>query len=386
MHRNDGAPRDGAGPSIVVIGGYGAVGGATATALGTWFPGRVVAAGRDPAKAADLAASTGGAVRAARVDAGDPAQVERLLDDAAVVVMCVERANAAVARACLGRGVHYVDITASTPLIRAITALDPLARRTGATAVLSVGVAPGLTNLLARHCAERLPSAETVDVSLLLGMGGDHGPDSVRWIVEQLTAPDRPRGPAGRRARVRLGEREVRTVHPFPFSDQYEISEALGVPATTRICFDSALVTSALFGLRTVRFFDLARRLRAEPLLVSALTRVHLGSDRFVVHVAASDAGGGDAGRGDAERGDAGRGTVSSTVTGRDTCRATAVVTAQVARLLLTEPAPPGVVHIDRLLPAGPFLDELERHRMTVTHHDHHDHHAVRRPCRDSAG
>ncbi|MGI5272418.1 saccharopine dehydrogenase family protein [Nonomuraea sp. CA-218870] len=355
MHRSDGA--HGTGTSIVVIGGYGAVGGPTATALGTWFPGRVVAAGRDPAKAADLTASTGGAVRAARVDVRDPVEVDRLLDDAAVVVMCVERANAAVARACLSRGVHYVDITASARLIRAITALDPLALRTGATAVLSVGVAPGLTNLLARHCAERLPSAEAVDISLLLGMGGDHGPDSVRWIVEQLTAPDRPRGPAGRRARVRLGERELRTVHPFPFSDQYVISETLRVPATTRICFDSAFVTSALFGLRAARFFDLAHRLRAEPLLVSALTRVHLGSDRFVVHVAASGAVGE---------------TVSSTVTGRDTCQATAVVTAEVARLLFTEPAPPGVVHLDRLLPAGPFLDELARHRMTVAHHDHH--------------
>ncbi|WP_440072523.1 saccharopine dehydrogenase family protein [Streptosporangium sp. OZ121] len=342
----------GAGKSIVVIGGYGAVGGATARQLGLWFPGRTVAAGRDPTKARALARSTGAAVRAEGVDVGDPADVDRLLDEAAVVVMCVERANAALAEACLRRGVHYVDVSASTSVIREIESLDKLAVRNRATAVLSVGVAPGLTNLLARHCLERLPSGNRVDISLLLGQGGDHGADSVRWIVAGLTRPD-GRRPGARRARVRLPGWGTRTVHPFPFSDQQTIGESSRITATTRICFDSALVTSVLFGLAAIGFFTLVGRLRAESPLASALSRWHRGSDRFVVHVRASDAGGN---------------AVSSTVTGRDSCQITGAVAALVARDLFTTSLPAGVLHIDALQPSRPLLEELREHLTTVDH------------------
>ncbi|WP_062348365.1 saccharopine dehydrogenase family protein [Herbidospora yilanensis] len=339
---------------IVVIGGYGAVGGAVARQLGAWFPGRTVAAGRDRAKAEALARSTGHTVEGARIDVGDPADVDRILDGAAVVVMCVERANADLARACLSRGVHYVDVTASTPVIRAVASLDALARRHGATAVLSVGVAPGLTNLLARHCVDRLPSAEMVDISLLLGQGGDHGVDSVRWIVENLVRPGGGRRSDARPLRVTFPGRGHRTVHPFPFSDQDVISTSSSVRATTRICLDSPFVTSALFGLRAAGFFEAARRLGAESAFISAFSRLRLGSDRFVVHVTASDAAGN---------------AVSSTVAGRDVCRATGLVTAHVARLLVTAPGPPGVLHIDRLRPATAFLDEFRTYPLTVEHH-----------------
>ncbi|MEU8251945.1 saccharopine dehydrogenase NADP-binding domain-containing protein [Nonomuraea sp. NPDC048916] len=338
---------------IVVVGGYGAVGRVTAKTLGEWFPGQVVVAGRDLSRAERVARSSEGALKAMRVDVNDLQDVERMVYGAAIVVMCVERGNEAVARTCLSQGVHYVDISASAPVLESIERLDALAVSRAATAVLSVGVAPGLTNVLARRCVERLPSAERVDINLFLGMGGDHGVDSVRWIVEHLTEPgDRHRSDV-KHARVRLPEVGLRTVYPFPFSDQYTVSDVLGVRATTRICFDSALTTSAIFALRAMGFFPLMRRLRAAPLLTSLLSRLHFGSDRFVVHALASDAEGM---------------VVSSTAVGRETCDATGIVAAYVARVLYTGTAPGGVLHIDQLVSADLFLDELERHWITVHH------------------
>ncbi|GGO64767.1 saccharopine dehydrogenase family protein [Nonomuraea cavernae] len=339
------------GTNIVILGGYGAVGRAAASTLGQWFPGRVVVAGRDPTRGAGLART--GAVQVVRADVNDPADVDRLLLDAAVVVMCVERANARVARACLERGVHYVDVSASLPVLESIAALDGLAARHGATAVLSVGVAPGLTNLLARHCVDRLPSARAVDLSLMLGLGGEHGADSVDWVVRHLAEPAARGRHRARTARVRLGDAGTRIVHPFPFSDQFTIAESLKVRATTRICFDSRLVTSAVFALRRARVFSLVRHLGAGPLAASALSRLHFGSDRFVVHAVASD-----------EAGDA----VWSTITGRETCNATGVITAYIVKAVFDDTAPHGVVHIDRFLDPGPLLGELTRHHMTVRH------------------
>lgn len=347
MGKNDDRP----GSPIVIVGGYGAVGRVAAHTLTGWYPKRVIVAGRDPTRARETVRS-GGAARAIRLDATDPGDVARMLDERpAVVVMCVERGNAALARACLERGVHYVDISATAAILDEIAELDGLAARHAATALLSVGVAPGLTNVLARHCVGRLPSARSVDVDLLLGMGGAHGDDSVRWVVANLAAGN-ARGRAGR-ARVPLRGFGMRTVHPFPFSDQYTIREKLGVPATTRMCFDSAATTSLLFALRSARFFDLARRLHAERLITALFSRLHFGSSRFLAQARAADARGVE---------------VTSTVTGLGTARATGVVTALAVRRLLTGEPAPGVRHLDELVPTGPFLDELGEHGMTVHH------------------
>lgn len=52
---------------------------------------------------------------------------------------------------------------------------------------LSVGLAPGITNLLAHHVHQRLPAATAVDISMCFGLAGDHGADSRRWVIDALT-------------------------------------------------------------------------------------------------------------------------------------------------------------------------------------------------------
>jgi hypothetical protein len=331
------------GGSIVVLGGYGAVGRIVSELLGRWYPGRVVVAGRNGRLAQEVAGASGGALRARQVDVTRPDDLEQVLTGAAIVVMCIERANTAVARACLERGIHHVDISASTSVLAAIGELDGLARAHDATAVLSVGLAPGLTNLLARRCCELLTSADTVDITVMLPANGDHGADALRWTVEQLTAPDRSRV---RPQRVRLPGHGRRTAHPFPIADQHTVSATLGVRATTRVCFDSAALTTAVFALRSVGFFSLVRRLGATAALTALLSRLRVGGDRFAVHVAASAP--------DGTR-------VAYAVTGREESRATAIVTAHVARLLDGGDVPAGVLQIDQVRDAATFIEELRR-------------------------
>jgi saccharopine dehydrogenase-like NADP-dependent oxidoreductase len=83
--------------------------------------------------------------------------------------------DADLARVCLDRGNHYVDISASYALLWEVEKLDALAKRRGATAVLSVGLAPGLTNLLAKHCAQVLDELQSLDIFVMLGLGEAYG-------------------------------------------------------------------------------------------------------------------------------------------------------------------------------------------------------------------
>ncbi len=374
---------------VVIVGGYGAVGKVVAATLAErGVP--VTIAGRDLRRAQELACRHPEVMTARRVDVDQADELDSVLHGAAVVVMCVERRNEQVARACLERGIHVVDISATPAVLDSIERLDTVTGRAGATAVLSVGLAPGLTNVLARWCVARLPSATSVDISILLGLAGDHGPDSARWTMDNLTS--RERWGAGRR-RVTLPGFGRRTVHPFPFSDQRTLTRTLGIPVTTRVCFDSAAVTAALFGLRATGVLRVLGRLGASAALASASARLRVGGDRFVIHARATDSNsdsdstntststkdsdGDDATDSNSTTDsngatDSDRRHVAVAVTGRQECRATAVVTAQVVEQLLRQPPPAGVWHIDQVVEADAFLRGLREYDLTI--HDDIEH------------
>lgn len=337
--RRDGAPgRDG---RIVVIGGYGAVGRAVAATLAPAFPGSVVIAGRHGGRAWECARGLGAGVRAARVDATRADDVDRALAGAGVVVMCVEAGNREVAGACLRRGIDLVDVSATATVLAGIARLDGDARSSGASAVLSVGLAPGVTNLLARRVVGRLPEAARVDLTLGLGLGDDHGSDSRRWVVRGLGTGTA----SGVRSRsVDLPEYGRRVVHPFPFSDQLTLSATLDRPVVTRLCFDRRSVTAGLFALRRMRAFAGPRRQRVALAVDRCLARVRLGGTRYVVHAqaVASD----------------GR-TAEAAVSGYGDARITGEVAAAVVRRLVAGHIPAGVHHLDEVVDPASLLDEV---------------------------
>ncbi|MFE6286975.1 saccharopine dehydrogenase family protein [Streptomyces sp. NPDC057877] len=319
---------------ILVVGGYGAVGEVVTATLAGWFPGRVLPGGRDGARA-----RRGGGVRVDVTDADGFGQVLDGLGDVAVVVLCVEPPDSGIARTCLERGIHVVDIGATPRLLDAVAALHDTAVNAGATAVLSVGVAPGLTNLLARRAHEAVGGAARLDLTVLLGSGERHGADAVRWTVEHLADPvtARPR-------RTPLPGHGTRTAHPFPFSDQHTLPGTLGVPqVTTRLCLDSRPLTATLFALRRTGLLRAARRPRVQRLLTGAFRGVHLGGDAFAI-------------RADATRDDR---HAARALTGRGQSRVTGLVAAYVTRDLLTGGPPPGVHHIEQLPALADLPDTL---------------------------
>lgn len=99
---------------VVILGGYGAVGREVVAGLRGHVP-EIVVAGRDLAKARTV----DGAIPM-RLDlrGDDPGGI-----DADAVVMCAETGNVRVAEACLARGVHYVDVSASHEILAGIEKL-----------------------------------------------------------------------------------------------------------------------------------------------------------------------------------------------------------------------------------------------------------------------
>lgn len=322
---------------VLVIGGYGAVGSVVCARLAQAVPGRVVPAGRSLA-AAQEAARRIGSPRAERVDLADPATLDAALDGVGLVVLAVEPGDDRVARACLARGVSLVDVSASRGQLEATELLDEVAREAGAAAVLSVGVAPGLTNLLARRAHDLVGGAQEIDVAVVLGGGEAHGADAIRWTVDGLVGP-RPgvrlgRVPGGGPRQVLLPGFGRRAVHPFDFSDQHALRRTLDVPrVTTRFALDSRVLTASLFGARRSGVLRAFRGARGRRALAAVFGAVHVGGDRFALAATARD--------GDRAA------QVSLVASGQG--RVTGLVAAEVALAVLAGRVPPGVRHVEQV-------------------------------------
>lgn len=338
---SDVSPRGQAGDAIrriLVVGGSGRVGSIAADRLAGDPRLRVLVGSRHP--------SQQGPHTAVRVDVTDASSVRAVLRRwrPSVVALCVDVPDGSLHAVCLEEGVSVVDVTASAEQFANVEALAPIARKRGASIVLSVGVAPGLTNVLARQAVSALGGhAESVDLTVMVGAREEHGAEAVRWTIDGILEPDAAHHSARRVDVPGIGRR---TAHDMPFADQVSLRRTLGVPSvTTRLCLDSRALTWLLFGFGRSR---LGRRVLGSGAGRAALTgasgRLPIGGEDFVVLAEAEDAGR----------------RAAWWVRGRSQSRATGLVAALAARHVARGGAPAGVWHLDQLPALLTDLAELE--------------------------
>jgi hypothetical protein len=290
--------------TILVLGGYGAVGAkvvAEARANGDV----VFAAGRDPARADRV------------VDLRDRSSYGRALRGVEVVVNASGLEDTELAVVAAAQGAAYVDITASSAYVAALERLSP--KR---PILLSVGLAPGLTNLLAAALYAKVPGP--LDLVVLLGAGERHGDAAARWSYALLgrTFVDPADGRTVRNytqpRRFELAGYGRRHMFRADFSDQHTLTRDLGSAVRTYFGLDSTFGTLALAALTWV------------PGAARLPTAIHLpGTDGWLALARSS------------------RGTTYF-ASGRGQSQATAVVAAGAARAVLQ--LGPGVHHLHRVL------------------------------------
>jgi saccharopine dehydrogenase-like NADP-dependent oxidoreductase len=127
--------------------------------------GEVVIGARDLASARSVAERIGPKASVARVDALDEEGVAAAARGAQLLV------NASgpyfetllpVLRAAIRARVHYCDFSEDGRTVEQAFALDGAARAAGITAILGIGDAPGITNLMALHAARQLDHPEEI--------------------------------------------------------------------------------------------------------------------------------------------------------------------------------------------------------------------------------
>ncbi len=161
-----------AGDVVAVLGGAGAMGRAVVYDLARQGR-RVLVLDTDLGAARRIARRYGAhRARAAAADASDPGRLARALRGAVVLVNCAPyRLNLTAMRAALLAGCHYVDLGGLFHTTRRQLQLDADFRRARLLAVLGMGSAPGIVNVLARAAASGLRHVRAIRI---YNGGADH--------------------------------------------------------------------------------------------------------------------------------------------------------------------------------------------------------------------
>ncbi|MFS0723079.1 saccharopine dehydrogenase family protein [Paenibacillus sp. 1P07SE] len=345
---------------IVVIGGYGHVGGRIALELAKRYPGQVIAAGRNLVKAEAFCEPSEGRILPMAIDVSKETEAA-LLEDVRLVIMCMDQQHTTFVRACLDRGIHYIDVSADYRFLSQVEALHETAAGSGSTAVLSVGLAPGLTNLLAKHVHSLVDTTKRIEISVLLGMGDDHGEAALAWTLDNaatdFTARTHHSGEEMRRSSMGDGRRVdyggslgSRRAYRFNFADQHILSRTLHVPeVSTRLSLDPGWLTDTMAAAKQLGLLYLLRSPRLQALAIRAFSNIRIGQPIFAIKVEAHGSRNGQ------------YAIAEAILTGRHESEVTALAAAAVATHLCSSETPGGVFHIEQLFDyneLAPAFDE----------------------------
>ncbi|WP_246131841.1 saccharopine dehydrogenase NADP-binding domain-containing protein [Paenibacillus hemerocallicola] len=279
---------------ILVIGGYGVAGQTICRELGRKAPGRVFAAGRNLERAERFCRTTAGSVLPLRLDIREPIG-EHFFARFRAVVMCLDQENTDFLRACIRSGTHYADVTANNSFLSKAEGLHEDARANGAAVVLSVGLAPGLTNLLALEAVNRMDATATLDISVMLGLGDSHGDAAMEWTLQNVNKSFEVTENGGKVSVSAFTDGKLvdfgtgfgrKKAYRFNFPDQHTLPRTLRVPSvSTRLCFDSGAATMLLAGLKAVNMLSFleTKPVRRAAIRVAGLIR--WGQDSYALKV-----------------------------------------------------------------------------------------------------
>ncbi|HEX6230959.1 MAG TPA: saccharopine dehydrogenase C-terminal domain-containing protein [Actinomycetota bacterium] len=203
----------------------------------------------DADRAERVAAQAGAVGRAFDARSGELAE---LLKEVRAVAACLPyRLNLEVMEAALAAGCHYADLGGLFHVTRRQWELHERFRESDVCAVVGIGSAPGLTNVLARLGADRLDPGSVRAIDLVDGAvdlaadGGTFGvPYSVETVLDEFTEPAMV-FEDGELKEVPAGSGVVEWTFPEPVGTQ---------PAMYTLHSEPATLPFTIAGVRDVRW------------------------------------------------------------------------------------------------------------------------------------
>ena len=253
---------------VTVLGGTGIFGGRIARALAATKGLDVSIAGRDPGRGQALAREMGAGFL--RVDLNEEHALTEVLDDCALLIHAAgpfQGREYDVARACIERGVAYLDLADAREFVCGIGTLDAAARERGLFVGSGASSVPTVTHALTSELVGEFSTLDVLDIALSPGNQNPRGAATIGAVLGTLGAPVRVWIDGAWRTRTCWGDRK-----------RLEFPAHVGRREVFNCSVPDLDLFPEVFGARTVRF-RAGLELRSMNLALrglAALRRLHL--------------------------------------------------------------------------------------------------------------
>ncbi len=339
---------------ILIIGGYGSVGSFVSEQLANVYPSKVIIGGRNKHKADEFINGKKLEANSISIDINSNKFEEVDFDQIHTAISCIETMNTAFILDCILHKVNYTEIGTSFKVHQRFFGLLDYINDSDVLIIPSVGLVPGLSNIIAFNEAKKFAQIEEIHTFVMLGMGESHGLDSVRYMISNamhtfkiktVQGPLSVKGFTKPKSTRLLNEAKKRTFYLFDFSDHHISQMFIKTNAIdTRLGFDSRTVTHLFYILQRLGVLRWATHLKPTS-LKKILDYLKIGTERFglQVEISGKDAAGNQA-------------VHKCLVTGEKEAFATGLITSYAAKLLYENTTQKGLKHIEEIC----NLDELE--------------------------
>lgn len=271
---------------IMIIGGHGKVGQYVARELRNY---NLILAGRDEEKIKRFLDKEKIKAEVCKMDINniDFANMQGIC----FVIVCVDQKNTLLLEFCDEHGIDYMDVTANSEYIEKI---QHLRLRGTSRILLGVGLAPGLTNLLAEKFVSMYPLAENIKIQLILGLGEKHGDAAIKWTLDNFLKEYHHKTlgqirPFELKSIVKISQKRLRTYN-FNFVDQHMLNKKYtDKNFTTYLGFDLSRVTAFIYGAKSIGLLGLLKYRTIYYIAETLLRKPKFGSDIFIASITSGE-------------------------------------------------------------------------------------------------
>lgn len=281
---------------IVIVGASGAVGSKIALHLAK--DQQLVLAGRNKNRLQNIANKTKRNTSILVTDINNTTDFS-FLETAQSLIMCVDIENTSIVDACIEHGVDYVDISASKSVLEILQSRDQASKIKGVKILFGLGLAPGLSNILAQELIRKMPSTTSIQLFILLGLGEAHGEQAYQWTFDNLH----------KNYKIKENNNEVsvrsftngvatnligkRTFYLFDFVDQHFLKSNHKVATIqSRLAFDNKAFTKLIAWMRAIGLTKIYKNKSVQKWMTPLMKKFKLGSDVYGIKVLAQDKSG----------------------------------------------------------------------------------------------
>lgn len=193
-------------PRVLVLGGYGALGGAVVAELLRSTPAKVAIGGRNEQRARRVALALGPRADGVYADADDPRTLAEALEGASLAISCASGLPRAVLERAAALGVPLIDTAPLTLERGARLALGELAWESQVPLIVHAGAVPGLAGIAAEFLVRRCGVSDSMRIATT---GPWRGTPSARADLAEVERARKAESP-------RLSRERGATIEIFP--------------------------------------------------------------------------------------------------------------------------------------------------------------------------